>query len=1702
MSTMEKLFMQIFEKKNQIIEQVRHQSLLFDQQLAAKCLLDGIAPPPWLWSPSFPSAPSAPTELNKEELISELLLPCPPSSITYTEVRNSNKASDAGDRLSVSPQLPNDAGGASDGIEKPDSSSASSPQDQREERIPDFSPEPAQSLASFQRSRSRQRALELRNSAKADRSQLHVDNNTGLFATANTGSEIAPLMLDHVDELELVESDHNNNGSCEVEEANVGDLLSKGKEWNKEERISELLLPCPSSIPYTEVRNSSKAFNAGDRFSVSPQLPNDAGGASDGIEKPDSSSASSPQDQREGRIPDVSPEPAQSLASFQRSRSRQRALELRNSAKADRSQLCVDNNTGLFATGNTVSEIASLMLDHVDELELVESVHNNNGSCEVEEANVGDLLSNGKESRKEELISGPLLPGSQPATLFSSSDLVPYNKPAFISENEELFAGNNTEVTTDGQSDLLQLPIHDAGCDSNGVPELESGATSPQDQRNATVSDINSKPFQSLAMIQRSKSRQRALELRDSAKAAKSCLYVENDTNSLQPSSLRESSCMGDPTSVGRSSQGGENVDRSKSSRELIEEDLSCLRCFGSVGVGSCPQQVGGQITDAVSASPRLKEGDAVQSNVGRSLIDEMDHVEQSMTEGSKSSSVRISHLLLEHVDELETVEPVDIDCESGMVEDAKVHDVDNRETGSNLHSSRITRSGRSKVSPVRITSPVDEMNHVEQPMTRGLKPSPVRISHPLLEHVDELEIVKAVDIYCESSMVVEDAIVDDVDSREKGSNKDSGRITRSRSTKVSPVRIISPVDEMNHLELIEGSKPSSVKISHTLLEHDDEMETVKPVDIYYESGMVEDAKVDDLHSRENGSNLYSDIITRSGSSKVSPVRFISQVDEMNHVEQPMTGGSKSSLVGISSSLQEHVEELELLKPVDICYGNCVVEEAKVGDLQSREEGCSSPQLKRRRIGSQLNDSLSASPNLRGELNLEERDRSACTPFTFSYEESEIPLIPSLVHQATGDSKVCSDVEAGEADPTSSIHDSIGQERTSCPEENDKISYCSLGSPNRQSMELICADHAIPDLERFIMQTDSEQSQVAGEGISFKLNLSKNSIERASLLEQLCKSACMHTPLSQFSSTFKFHGEPNLYQSVPNGLLECIDMKSNLEVNSDVFKQFDSCYSYLNKGVNQEMSYSDRLPLSNAQSAWDIKKPFTSPVGKLWDRNTSNPGSSEKRGSLNPELFCISEENEYTEEVVDVVQENLVKEMMPTPVKREPLADVTENPNLPASASVVEIFAARNSLESVNTEYSFTGTCNGVTQKLGHHNSSKRGQTNKAKVSKSIFIEKYVMNRMSESVQGRFSKPQVSGKPGLRKEGPSLGEREAKRNNIVSNVSSFVPLVKQKQAAAIATGKKHNPVKALEAAELAKRLAHEKENKRNMEKEARKAERARMEQENLKQMELQKKIKKEESKKKEADMATRKRQREEEKDKEPKRKRGMEPRKQQQRENREKLRTKKEKELKCQPMRPKDMKASRNGAGKDNKKETEMGGENLGKLSKTEPKTTMVSTSDSIKASIVFEACEASTEYGDNLKVKSNLEKATVDNIFTNTYCEESYDISPYKESDDEDEDDDDIPNSKFIPSWASKNCLALAVSSQQGLNPDVMFTPESFCSISEGNAHKPIKIMDFNSYIISSDLFVKRLSVKSLREQIVFEMRWRFRYAFLPQMK
>lgn len=146
----------------------------------------------------------------------------------FPEVHTSNKGIHAGDRSSVLLHLPaNDIAGASNGVQRPDSSASVSMPDQRIERLSDVSPEPARPLENFQRSKSRQRALELRSSAKSVKSTLLDENNAGVLAGVTTGSEIATLQHDHVRQLELVESIDISKESCGVEEAKLVEFHGK-----------------------------------------------------------------------------------------------------------------------------------------------------------------------------------------------------------------------------------------------------------------------------------------------------------------------------------------------------------------------------------------------------------------------------------------------------------------------------------------------------------------------------------------------------------------------------------------------------------------------------------------------------------------------------------------------------------------------------------------------------------------------------------------------------------------------------------------------------------------------------------------------------------------------------------------------------------------------------------------------------------------------------------------------------------------------------------------------------------------------------------------------------------------------------------------------------------------------------------------------------------------------------------------------------------------------------------------------------------------------------------------------------------------------------------------------------------------------------------------------------------------------------------
>ncbi|XP_062078880.1 uncharacterized protein LOC133783311 isoform X2 [Humulus lupulus] len=675
---------------------------------------------------------------------------------------------------------------------------------------------------------------------------------------------------------------------------------------------------------------------------------------------------------------------------------------------------------------------------------------------------------------------------------------------------------------------------------------------------------------------------------------------------------------------------------------------------------------------------------------------------------------------------------------------------------------------------------------------------------------------------------------------------------------------------------------------------------------------------------------------------------------------------------------------------------------------------------------------------------LKDGDLSATNLVTSADEELESFHISSVVRKSAGACDGLLMEEARVEDPSSIIFDGISL----CTLEENKLPYHledNFQIRNADSLtyseplHFTGADETMPVLESFILQSDDEQPCIADERIRFdKLSLPKTSIEHASILEQLCRSACLQTPVSCSSASYKLPKISNLYQSVPTGLLEGMDKP----------KDDYGCLSEVFNCSFEGRSYSDFLPNSTSQCDWEINKPCLSPVRKVWDRIISKSDSSEKRRSVIPELPSICEENENVDEVADTSLEGNVSKIQASSVKRAPLAEVVAN----LAASEAEQNIDRSSLDSVSTEFSFNGTHKRTKQNVGNGKGIKRRYNNKENDSMSS-LGGAASKGKTGLLHNRFSKSKVSStRTSSRRGGPSLTATEPKPSNIVSNITSFIPLVQQKQAAAVITGKRDVKVKALGAAEAARRLAEKKDNERKAKKEAMKLERARLEQENLRQLELQKKQKEVERKKKEAEMAAKKRQREEEERKEKDRKRmRVEETRKQQRENEQKLHA--QKEEKDAKYRALDVRGQETKESKDEKRNHKMeqqnGDENLQRLSEAEHATTQASTSDDREPSIIREDTGISSDHVKNLN-GNNLDKPTgADNLVATASVEQSYDISPYKCSDDEDEEDD-VPNNKFVPSWARKPSVALFVASQDRVDPETIFPPDSFCSIAE----------------------------------------------------
>ncbi|PIA58330.1 hypothetical protein AQUCO_00500330v1 [Aquilegia coerulea] len=650
-------------------------------------------------------------------------------------------------------------------------------------------------------------------------------------------------------------------------------------------------------------------------------------------------------------------------------------------------------------------------------------------------------------------------------------------------------------------------------------------------------------------------------------------------------------------------------------------------------------------------------------------------------------------------------------------------------------------------------------------------------------------------------------------------------------------------------------------------------------------------------------------------------------------------------------------------------------------------------------------------------------------------------------------------------------------------------SHCSASSPDFQDSDLIAANQFIPEFEGFSIGLPSEQiSSLSGDRISMgNIDLPTSTTERISFLERLCRSTSTLTPLPQ-SSKHKIHRTPDVYQSVPNGLLERIDLRNTLPFCDEDLKQLKASYS-LTGAESDLASYSGCMPSSSVQLDWGVGlPPCTPPVRRLGQRIALGHirHSLEKQHSVNPELTCFridedtstSEEHMNVDEVVDVSHEGISPRNSISSSLRRPLGDLSNSKILPKDDH------ERGSLDSMNTDQNMDCTQNNAKKKL--RSAYGKDRTKKNKENQSPSLRGNGVGKVSESFHNTTRK--LSRKASEGRKLQSFVDKGCKRANIVSNVSSFIPLVQQKQQpSALITGKRDVKVKALETAVAARRLEEKRENERKMKKEAAKLERARLEEERNKQLEIKQKKKEEERKKKEADVAAklerarleeernkqfemkqkkkeeerkkkeadvaaRKRQREEEDRKEKERKRRcIEEARRQQKEQDNLRAEKEEKEQRCRPADEREGK-KKYLLNEEQKRQKPAKGSEIDKCMKemeTGSRVINLAVENANKASDICDNSEVLEGYCDKV-VRNSSESSNCGFSFTEGCGEQSYEISPYQVSDDEEDEEDVIPNKKFIPSWAREKQLALVLPSLQKINPFEIFCPAKCCSISE----------------------------------------------------
>ncbi|KAL4185710.1 hypothetical protein AMTRI_Chr10g232060 [Amborella trichopoda] len=606
------------------------------------------------------------------------------------------------------------------------------------------------------------------------------------------------------------------------------------------------------------------------------------------------------------------------------------------------------------------------------------------------------------------------------------------------------------------------------------------------------------------------------------------------------------------------------------------------------------------------------------------------------------------------------------------------------------------------------------------------------------------------------------------------------------------------------------------------------------------------------------------------------------------------------------------------------------------------------------------------------------------------------------------------------------------------------------------------ADEAIPELEGFSFVEPLENGE-------FEMPNSKRA--RISSIE-LRNSTSFLTPLPKSHT-------PEVCQSLPNGLLEHMYLRNGYAhlyncdeqvcETDEVMLDSKPC-AVRSTSLGRSDPY--RISSSSSRFGWNVKSPASSTpsVGRISskDLSMSISKSAERIVGMKPSTcFRIEEETSTGEQDVQVVEdsERTHKRIKSRERKdssdRKPLQDIT---SISCNSSILTPAAkcfGRFCVDFVDRGSNFIG------QQMEENQELRKGKDSHKKISiadkenANSLQHRYSTRNSSSILQNESGKSKLATRSSEGIGSEILQEKHSKRNNIVSSISSFIPLVQQKQTApAILTGKRDIKVKALEAAEAAKRLEEQKENERKLRKEAARLERTKIEQENLKTKEEKLKKLEEDRKRREAEAAAKKRQREEDERRERERKRKcIEDAQRQRREFEERLRVEKEdKEQKRKAMEEKEHKRKELAAGAKKRqrmeKEREMTARKKRELETKGRKTSKVDSrhTSSVSGNLNFfleppgigEIATTLNGLGTTSKDDtSNKEELNVS---------ASYEITPYKDSDceeDDEEEEDNYPR-KHIPSWARKENVNLMVIKQQNTDPDKIFLRAKCGDLSE----------------------------------------------------